>query len=88
MPVHSVELGHLILLNVHVQDTGKSQGLLVYVEVLMGMTVFKPSDFAIINTDGNSDFDVENKLVLRDANGRKLDLKLNYMCASLLLTSA
>lgn len=23
MPVHSVELGHLILLNVHVQDTGK-----------------------------------------------------------------
>ncbi|KAI0724570.1 vacuolar protein sorting-associated protein 13 [Cerioporus squamosus] len=62
MPVHSVELGHLILLNVHVQDT-----------------VFKPSDFAIINTDGNSDFDVENKLVLRDANGRKLDLKLNYI---------
>ena len=42
--------------------------------------VFKPSDFAIINTDGNSDFDVENKLVLRDADGRKLDLKLNYMC--------
>ncbi|RPD62925.1 vacuolar protein sorting-associated protein 13 [Lentinus tigrinus ALCF2SS1-6] len=62
MPVHSVELGHLILLNIHVQDT-----------------VFKPSDFAIINTDGNSDFDVENKLVLRDANGRKLDLKLNYI---------
>lgn len=23
MPVHSVELGHLILLNVHVQDTGE-----------------------------------------------------------------
>ncbi|RDX55846.1 vacuolar protein sorting-associated protein 13 [Lentinus brumalis] len=62
MPVHSVELGHLILLNIHVQDT-----------------VFKPSDFAIINTDGNSDFDVENKLLLRDANGRKLDLKLNYI---------
>ncbi|KAM5536198.1 hypothetical protein V8D89_010097 [Ganoderma adspersum] len=62
MPVHSVELGHLILLNIHVQDT-----------------VFKPSDFAIINTDGNSDFDVESKLVLRDAHGRKLDLKLNYV---------
>ncbi|KAH9944371.1 vacuolar protein sorting-associated protein 13 [Epithele typhae] len=62
MPVHSVELGHLILLNVQVQDT-----------------VFKPSDFAIINTDANSDFDVESKLVLRDANGRKLDLRLNYI---------
>ncbi|KAI0639418.1 vacuolar protein sorting-associated protein 13 [Trametes polyzona] len=62
MPVHSVELGHLVLLNIHVQDT-----------------VFKPSEFAIINTDANSDFDVENKLVLRDPNGRKLDLRLNYV---------
>ncbi|OSD03423.1 vacuolar protein sorting-associated protein 13 [Trametes coccinea BRFM310] len=62
MPVHSVELGHLVLLNIHVQDT-----------------VYKPSDFAIINTDANSDFDVENKLVLRDPAGRKLDLKLNYV---------
>ncbi|KAI0669883.1 vacuolar protein sorting-associated protein 13 [Trametes maxima] len=62
MPVHSVELGHLVLLNIHVQDT-----------------VFKPSEFAIINTDGNSDFDVENKLVLRDPSGRKLDLRLNYV---------
>ena len=44
-----------------------------------GVLVFKPSDFAIINTDGNSDFDVENKLVLRDAQGRKLDLRLNYV---------
>ena len=50
-----------------------------YTEILTTGAVFKPSDFAIINTDGNSDFDVEDKLVLRDANGRKLDLKLNYM---------
>ncbi|KAL0581607.1 Vacuolar protein sorting-associated protein 13 [Marasmius crinis-equi] len=62
MPVHSVELGHLVLLNVEVQDT-----------------VFKPSDFAIINTDGSSDFDVESRLVLRDGNGRKLNLRLNYV---------
>ncbi|KAI8995643.1 vacuolar protein sorting-associated protein 13 [Trametes punicea] len=62
MPVHSVELGHLVLLNIHVQDT-----------------VFKPSDFAIINTDANSDFDVENKVVLRDPAGRKLELRLNYV---------
>lgn len=41
--------------------------------------VFKPSDFAIINTDGNSDFDVENSLILRDASDRKLELKLNYV---------
>ncbi|KZT65144.1 vacuolar protein sorting-associated protein 13 [Daedalea quercina L-15889] len=62
MPVHSVELGHLILLNVHVQDTP-----------------FKQSEFAIINTDGNSDFDIENRLVLRDSMDRKLDLRLNYV---------
>ncbi|KAF9459895.1 vacuolar protein sorting-associated protein 13 [Collybia nuda] len=42
-------------------------------------TVFKPSDFAIINTDGHSDFDIETRLTLRDQNDRKLDLKLNYI---------
>ncbi|KAJ8084002.1 Vacuolar protein sorting-associated protein 13 [Marasmius tenuissimus] len=62
MPVHSVELAHLVLLNVELQDT-----------------VFKPSDFAIINTDGSSEFDVESRLVLRDQSGRKLNLKLNYV---------
>jgi len=62
MPVHSVELGHFILLNINVQDT-----------------VFKPSEFAIINTDGHSDFDIENSLTLLDQFDRKLDLKLNYI---------
>ncbi|KAK7468899.1 Vacuolar protein sorting-associated protein 13 [Stygiomarasmius scandens] len=62
MPVHSVELGHLVLLNVEVQDT-----------------VFKPSDFAIINTDGHSDFDIEQNLILRDSHERRLNLKLNYI---------
>ncbi|KIK70982.1 hypothetical protein GYMLUDRAFT_33082 [Collybiopsis luxurians FD-317 M1] len=62
MPVHSVELAHLVLLNIEVQDT-----------------IFKPSDFAIINTDGHGDFDIENRLVLLDQNDRKLNLKLNYV---------
>ncbi|KAI0094888.1 vacuolar protein sorting-associated protein 13 [Irpex rosettiformis] len=62
MPVHSVELSHMVLLNVYVQDT-----------------VFKPSDFAIINTDGTADFDIENRLILRDNKDRKLDLRLNYI---------
>ncbi|KAF5355629.1 hypothetical protein D9756_003767 [Leucocoprinus leucothites] len=62
MPVHSIELGHFVLLNVTVQDT-----------------VFKPSDFSIINTDGHSEFDVENRLTLRDQQGRKLELRLNYI---------
>lgn len=78
MPVHSVELGHMILLNIHVQDTGQVTFQVVD-GILMTNTVFKPSDFAIINTDGNSDFDVETNVVLRDANGRKLDLRLNYV---------
>ncbi|KAF8873711.1 vacuolar protein sorting-associated protein 13 [Gymnopilus junonius] len=62
MPVHSVELGHFILLNINVQDT-----------------VYKPSEFTIINTDGHSDFDIEYSLTLRDQTDRKLDLKLNYV---------
>lgn len=41
--------------------------------------VFSPSEFAIINTDGRSDFDIEKKLTLRDSNKRKLDLRLNYV---------
>lgn len=43
--------------------------------------VFMPSDFAIINTDGHSDFDIEESMALADRANRKLKLKLNYMCA-------
>jgi len=62
MPVHSVELTHLVLLNIEVQDSG-----------------FKPSSFAIINADVDADFDVEKTLSLPDKDGRKLDLRLNYV---------
>lgn len=41
--------------------------------------VFKPSEFSIINIDNHSEFDIENRLTLRDQQGRKLELKLNYM---------
>lgn len=78
MPVHSVELGHLILLNVEVQDTGKSTQC-AFNLILIVVLVFKPSDFAIINTNRHTDFDIENKLTLRDPRGRKLDLRLNYV---------
>jgi len=62
MPVHSVELGHLVLLSVTVQDTS-----------------FRASEFAIINSDGKSDFDVEQQLALSDSRDRKLELRLNYI---------
>ncbi|KLO14457.1 hypothetical protein SCHPADRAFT_996578 [Schizopora paradoxa] len=62
MPVHSVELGHLVLLSVTAQDT-----------------TFKASEFAIINSDGKSDFDVEQQLTLSDGRDRKLELRLNYI---------
>ncbi|KAI0047829.1 hypothetical protein FA95DRAFT_1589004 [Auriscalpium vulgare] len=62
MPIHSVELGHLVLLNVEIQDT-----------------VFKPSDFGIINANNRSEFDVESRLTLQDPNGKKLELRLNYV---------
>jgi len=84
MPVHSVELSHFVLLNVDVQDTGTYSFHILPCPPLLETSilypiVFKPSDFAIINTDGHSDFDVEGRLTLRDQLDRRLDLKLNYM---------
>lgn len=78
MPVHSVELGHMVLLNVNVQDTGK---LFLHTcqQSYSNRVVFKPSDFAIINADSSADFDIENKIVLRDPKDRKLDLRLHYV---------
>ena len=82
MPVHSVELGHLVLLNIDVQDTGESFCQIYRYGQGSPRVVFKPSDFAIINTDGQSDFDIEHRVSLRDLNERKLDLKLNYVYVS------
>ena len=78
MPVHSVELGHMVLLNVTVQDTGKHFRKLT-AKYYLHCAVFKPSDFAIINTDGKADFDTETQLTLRDEKDRKLNLRLNYV---------
>ncbi|PPQ80804.1 hypothetical protein CVT25_001929 [Psilocybe cyanescens] len=80
MPVHSVELGHFILLNVNLEETGNSIFYNSNGTFFLTFTlVFKPSEFTIINTDGHSDFDIENTLTLRDQSDRKLDLKLNYV---------
>jgi hypothetical protein len=78
MPVHSVELGHLVLLNVNIQDSRVFSPLFGVI-ALTFVIAYQPSDFAIVNTDGHSDFDVENSLSLRDAKNRKLQLKLNYV---------
>lgn len=59
-PVHVVELSHLLLLSIDMQDS-----------------VFKQSDFAIVN--GNSqDFRREHVLSLKDERGIQLRLKLHY----------
>jgi vacuolar protein sorting-associated protein 13A/C len=79
MPVHSVELGHFILLNVTVQDTGLISRPFALSYRTNFSKVFKTSDFAIINTDGHSDFEIESSLALPDRLERKLDLRLNYM---------
>jgi vacuolar protein sorting-associated protein 13A/C len=79
MPIHSVELSHLVLLNVEINDTSSYALFGGPVKLIMPFTAFKASDFSIINTDGNSDFDVENRLTLEDVLGRKLKLKLNYL---------
>lgn len=59
-PVHVVELSHLLLLSIDMQDT-----------------VFKPSEFAIINSNSD-DFRRETSLICRDNQGLVLNLKLHY----------
>jgi vacuolar protein sorting-associated protein 13A/C len=80
MPAHSVELSHMVLLSVTVQDTGNSRPQSrrsLYLTICCpGLS---PSDFAIINGDGRSDFDQEAKLTLVDGHKRGLDLRLNYV---------
>ncbi|KAI1497895.1 vacuolar protein sorting-associated protein 13, partial [Biscogniauxia marginata] len=60
-PVHVVELSHLLLLSIDMQDT-----------------VFKASEFAIVNPGAQEDFRKEHKLVCKDEEGLPLYLKLHY----------
>ena len=62
-PVHVVELSHLLLMSIDMQDT-----------------VFKQSEFAIINANSQDDFKREHNLVLKDQEGLTLNLKLHYQC--------
>lgn len=79
MPIHSVELNHLVLLNIEVNDTGLQAFYGRVEKFIASLIAFKASDFSIINTDGHSDFDIEKRLALEDARGRKLDLRLSYV---------
>ncbi|PHH61768.1 hypothetical protein CDD81_7979 [Ophiocordyceps australis] len=60
-PVHAVELSHLLLLSIDMQDS-----------------VFKPSDFGIINAGSSDDFRKETRLLLKDDEGLALHLSLHY----------
>lgn len=61
-PVHVVELSHLLLLSIQMQDT-----------------VFKPSEFAVINSNSQEDFRRETVLSVKDDQGIQLNLKLHYL---------
>lgn len=61
-PVHVVELSHLLLLSIDMQDT-----------------VFKQSEFAVINTTTKEDFRRESVLAVKDKQGIQLNLKLHYL---------
>lgn len=60
-PVHVVELSHLLLMSIDMQDT-----------------LFKPSEFAIINSNNQEDFRKESTLVCKDNEGLPLNLRLHY----------
>ena len=60
-PVHVVELSHLLLMSIDMQDT-----------------LFKASEFAIINSNNQEDFRKENSVVCKDNEGLSLNLRLHY----------
>ncbi|KAL8833621.1 MAG: hypothetical protein Q9170_004169 [Blastenia crenularia] len=60
-PVHVVELSHLLLLNIDMQDT-----------------LFKESEFAVINSNSQEDFRRESVLAVKDKQNIQLNLKLHY----------
>ena len=60
-PVHVVELSHLLLLSVDMQDT-----------------IFKASEFAVINSGAQGDFRREDVLAVKDDQNIQLNLKLHY----------
>ncbi|KFA74354.1 hypothetical protein S40288_06674 [Stachybotrys chartarum IBT 40288] len=60
-PVHVVELSHLLLLSIDMQDT-----------------VFKASEFAIINSGNSEDFRKEGRITVKDEQGLPLHLSLHY----------
>ena len=61
-PVHVVELSHLLLLSVDMQDT-----------------IYKRSEFAVINASAQEDFRREKMLPVKDSQGNVLNLKLHYL---------
>ncbi|KAL8904643.1 MAG: hypothetical protein Q9207_003131 [Kuettlingeria erythrocarpa] len=60
-PVHVVELSHLLLLNIDMQDS-----------------LFKESEFAVINSNTSEDFRRETVLAVKDKQDIQLNLKLHY----------
>ncbi|KAK9477512.1 hypothetical protein V1514DRAFT_282762 [Lipomyces japonicus] len=60
-PIHVVKLSHLLLMSVHMRDSG-----------------FERTDFAIINSNIQDEFQRENKVATRNRDGQKLNLSLHY----------
>ncbi|KAI4286783.1 MAG: hypothetical protein L6R35_003961 [Caloplaca aegaea] len=60
-PVHVVELSHLLLLSIDMQDS-----------------LFKESEFAVINSNTSEDFRRESVLPVKDQQDIQLNLKLHY----------
>ncbi|KAL8960211.1 MAG: hypothetical protein Q9193_003044 [Seirophora villosa] len=60
-PVHVVELSHLLLLSIDMQDS-----------------LFKESEFAVINSNSSEDFRRESVLPVKDQHDIQLNLKLHY----------
>ncbi|KAG9102497.1 hypothetical protein FRC06_001944 [Ceratobasidium sp. 370] len=75
-----IELENLLPydLNYRIYDKNTSQNWTSWVQLVQYLQPLLTS-FAIINADADADFDIEKTLSLPDKDGRKLDLRLNYV---------
>lgn len=62
-PIHTVDLDHVLLLSVHLQDSQPQ---------------YKTSQFAVIHTTNPDNFRKENRMSLTDVNGLKTNLGLHF----------
>ncbi|KAJ6262787.1 Vacuolar protein-sorting-associated protein [Drechslerella dactyloides] len=77
-PVHVVQLSHLLLMSIEMQDSGKATVIKKCDNPELTILAFDQSEYAIINSANSDDFKRETSLSLKDNHELSLKLRLHY----------